>query len=548
MDKRARQIILEQQREEQKALGFRNLYQDVANFMLPRENQITSERPSGEDKSIDIYDPTAIMDLDDMVSSLIQMFFPPGEQSFAITVKNRNLVELDHIKRWLVYASQRTHEELFASNFMLQLTETLTSIVGFGTGNLYSEFMVEDNRPLKLNFKAWDVSHYTIKQNYAGDVDTVILKFPFTARQAVQKWGEDAGEQVYKDSLDLETESKRHWFIHWVSPRAKRKISLSDTKNWPIESLYVNVKEEKVIEEDGYEQIMPYSVARWKKSPSEKYGRGQGTVALAGVKTQQTMWQSFVEYGNKSVNPAREVLQSFEGRLRVTPGAQNIVSELPSQRPIELGSQNYQFAEKAYVMQANVIHRAFFVDVFAPLSNLPGDRRTTVEIYQRVAQAMKKLASPYFRLQTELLTPTIERCVLLLIKNGRIENPPAELLGQNFGIEYVGELALAIRDKQARAFERMSAILERIEPIFPGVSRETINMDRTLTDIAFTYGMKVEHLNTEDEKAAIRQKHAQDEAEQKAAMMAQIASKGYSDVTKAPEAGSPAEAVMGAEV
>ena len=158
-DKRAIEVIKEQEREEQNASNFRNLYQEVADHMLPRENQIIGVRTPGEDKSQQILDPTAMLDLQDMVSGLSAAFFPPGELSFGLTVKDRELANRDNIKRYLALATQIAHDELFASNFMLQLNETLSSLIGFGTGNLFSEWS------LGLNFKDWDISFYTIKQN-----------------------------------------------------------------------------------------------------------------------------------------------------------------------------------------------------------------------------------------------------------------------------------------------------------------------------------------------------------------------------------------------
>ncbi len=61
-DERAKEIIKEQEREETKAANFRNLYQEVADHMLPRENQIIGVRTPGEDKSQQIFDPTAMLD------------------------------------------------------------------------------------------------------------------------------------------------------------------------------------------------------------------------------------------------------------------------------------------------------------------------------------------------------------------------------------------------------------------------------------------------------------------------------------------------------
>jgi hypothetical protein len=90
----AEQYILMQQDEEQKAMNFRNLYQDVSNFMLPRENQITAERTAGEDKSLDIFDPTAMMDLDDMFRGCPTPFSHPVNSLSPSPLKTEKSVNL----------------------------------------------------------------------------------------------------------------------------------------------------------------------------------------------------------------------------------------------------------------------------------------------------------------------------------------------------------------------------------------------------------------------------------------------------------------------
>lgn len=547
-DERAVEAIAEQEREEQNASNFRNLYQEVADHMLPRENQIIGVRTPGEDKSQQIFDPTAMLDLQDMASGLSAAFFPPGELAFGLTVKDRRIANLDSVKRYLALAAQITHDELFASNFMLQLNETLSSLIGFGTGNLFSEWS------LGLNFKDWDVSFYTIKQNSAGLVDTVILKYPLTARQAVQEFGEkNVGEKVLLAFGNPETISKRFEFIHRVGSRTKRNRNFTDSLNMPFESLYVNKEEQIVIKgidpkgidnEGGFEEF-PYAVPRWKKSSNEKYGRGQGTIALSVSKELQQMHSDFIECGNKWNNAPREVLaNAVEGRVDVRPGADNRVTQMGSIKALDEGIRgNFPVTKDILEFIQNIVHRIFFVDVFAPLANLPGDRRTTVEIRERVKQAVKKLAGPIYRLQSELFTPIITRSVLLLIRNGVIPRPPAELQGRGFGIEYISELALAMRDQQSAAFMQFANLVSALDPVFPG-AKDIVSIDRALPDIAFTFGMKVEHLSTAEEIEEARQIRAAKLAAQQALQAAQIGGQAYQSSTKAPEKGSPAEALM----
>ena len=141
-DERAQRIIAIRNMEETAASNFRSLYQEVADYMLPRENQITTKTTPGEDKSKKIYDPTAMLDLQDMVSGLSAAFFPAGQQAFGLTVKDRRIGNIDRVKRYLALAAQITHDNLFESNFMLQLNETLSELIGFGTGCLFSEWEI----------------------------------------------------------------------------------------------------------------------------------------------------------------------------------------------------------------------------------------------------------------------------------------------------------------------------------------------------------------------------------------------------------------------
>lgn len=541
-DERAKEVIKEQEREEQKASNFRNLYQEVADHMLPRENQIIGVRTPGEDKSKQIFDPTAMLDLQDMASGLSAAFFPPGELAFGLTVKDREIANIDRVKRYLALATQIAHDELFASNFMLQLNETLSSLIGFGTGCLYSEW---DKKSLGLNFKDWDVSFYTIKQNSAGLVDTLILKYPLTARQAVQEFRDNAGKKVLEAASKSETESKKFDFIHRVGPRTKRNRQFTDFMNMPHESLFINVEEQTTVEEGGFDEF-PYAVPRWKKSSNEKYGRGQGTIALSVSKELQQMHADFVECGNKWNNPPRQTLAgAVEGKVDVRPGANNIVSQTDAIKALDQGIRgNFPITKEILEFIQDIIHRIFFVDVFAPLARLTGDRRNMLEIRERIKQAVKKLASPLYRLQSELLTPNIKRDILLLIRNGKIPYPPPELQGRGFGIEYISELALAMRDQQARAFVQFADLISVLDPVFPG-AKDIINIDRALPDIGFTFGMKAEHLSTPEEITAAREQRAADLAAKQALEAAQIAAQGYGQTTKAPEEGSLAGAITG---
>lgn len=542
-DKRAQDIIALRNKERGAQSQFRSLWQETADFVFPREDQINTQSVPGTDKMRNLYDTTAILDSQDMASGLSGALIPTGQKFFGLRVSDRDVADIDAVARYLSLATEVTHEQLFESNFMLQLNETLRSLVVFGTGNLYSEW---NPKTLGLNFKDFDIGLYQIREDSMGRVDTVILTYTLTARQAVQEFGVgNVGDDIQKLADTTDKAETAFEFIQIVRPRSDRNPNLSDNLNMPFECLFVDVKGQLIVKESGFEE-MPFAVARWMKSSNEKYGRGQGTEVLADVKMMQQMKKDFIDCGNRWNNPPLEVLESFEGRVNITPGALNFVRERKTIAGIEqqvLG--NFPVTREMLEFQQEVIHKAFFRDIFVQLSGLTGDRRTTVEIIERIREGLRRLALPVSRVQSELFNPVIMRSVLLLVRNGRIPYPPPELQGRQFGIEYQGELALALRNQQAKGFQQWAEFVAAMEQVFPGVS-DNVEADRAVRRMAESFGVNVGDLATDEEVQAKREARRQTAAANQAAALAGAAAEGYGKTNKAPEPGSPAEALMGA--
>ena len=113
-----------------------------------------------------------------------------------------------------------------------------------------------------------------------------------------------------------------------------------------------------------------------------------------------------------------------------------------------------------------------------------------------------------------------------------------------YAIEYQGELAMAMKEFQARGFERAMALMESAVNIFPDI-RDEVNLDRAMPDILTTYGMKIEHLNTFEEKQKIRADRAEKEKMMMQMAQMQAESQAYKNTQNVPEAGSPAAQMAG---
>lgn len=540
MMSRAEEIINLYHRQLSRAATFRTLFQQTANLIFPRENAIVNSQYPGTAKTDDLYDTTAVMASLEMASGLSINLVPPGQRFFVLVASDRDVNENESVKRALAIITERTHEMLFASNFLLQLNETLRSLCVFGTGNLYSEWTAAHG----LNFRDYDIGNYLIMENNKGRVDTMIMKFIYTARQAYQQWGDKCGKSVSEAYKDEKKQNDKFEFIHLVSPRQNRNPLLSDNLNMPWESIYVSVKDKAVVDEGGFQEF-PYHVARWFKSSNEVFGRGQGTFILPRVKSLQQMYKDYIECGNKWNNPPKEVLDTFEGTVSVTPNAINWVQEIPSIRAIDEGVRgNFPITKDILEFEQEKVRNAFYNDVFVQLAQLKGDRRTQLEIYERIREGLQRLGPPIGRINEELFNPLITRVVLLLLRNGQLPRLPAELAGQPFRIEYVGPLVLALKGQQAKGFQQWAAFVGDMERTFPPESVErpadNIDIDAAIRRMGETFGVNTEDIATKEEVDAKRQARTARLQQQQQLQLAALAAEGYKKTSGKAEQGSPA--------
>ena len=541
-DDRAIQLIATYDNEVSKTevVNFRSLYQNTADLLFPRESNIASERTPGAGRGTEIIDPTGVMAAQEMAAGLSINLFPPGQRFYNIIMADKRLNEIESVKRILGLITDISHEKRADSNFMLQANNTLLAISVFGTGNTFSEWVAG----IGLNYRDYDVGMYLIAENSKGRIDSVMIKYPLTARQAFQDWGNNAGTQILDALKDEKKQNDIFWFLRFVRPRDNHNPTLLDNLNMPFESIDVNLTDKIIVDEGGFNEF-PYSIARWTQSSGEVWGRGQGTIALPAVRSLQTLKRDFLESGNKHNNPPLEILDSFEGEVRVTPGATNFVTEKGTIRAIEQGVRgNFPISKDVLEMERDEVKKTMLNDIFVQLRDLKGDRRTTLEIRERLIEGLQRLGTPFGRLQEEWLTSLVTRDIMLLLRNGELPPLPPEMQGQSFKIEYVGRLAMQLKSQQSRGFQQWVGVGIEMNSVFPVT--DNIDFDGGYRRLGETLGVSMEDMASIEERQETRDQRQAELEEQKAVELAAMAAQGIAQTSKRPEEGSLAEAVIGA--
>jgi hypothetical protein len=522
--------------------NFRVLWQDVAEVMWPKRGNITEMRSPGTERTENLYDVTAVFASQDMAAGLASHLVPVGQDFFALSASRAEIDELEIVKVWFDIATTELHEWFAKSNFRTELNETLRSIVTFGTGDLF----VKKGTATPLSFRDYPIGSYLIARDDDGLVDIVYRKFSLTAAQAMEKVEEEGwqvSEEIQKAAGDEKEMEKEFWFIHAIEPRHDYNKFLLTNLNMPYSSTYVDVKAKTVTSEGGFNR-MRHNVAVFARASDEVWGRGPGTFILPVVRQVNVIEKDLTEATNKHVNPPLEVV-NFDGTVKVSPGAINHVQQKDSVNRMDIAG-NFPIGQEVLDAKKDVIHKAFFRDLFSLLIEERTQTKTAFETNELIQEKLQRLGPAVGRLQQQLFNPVIITSLNILLEDERIPRPPEELQGQGFDIEYLGPLALAQRNQQTVGFIRWLDVVAGAREIDPGVA-DNVDMDEGIRNAGRAFGVKHTTIRSTEDRDEVREQRQQAEQAafdaEMAVKMAQ-ATQAVPNLSQAPQEGSPAEKVM----
>lgn len=539
----AKEIIALRDREKARQANFRNLWQSVADLMFPQTFPISTVLTPGGELMTGLFDSTAVEEGENMASGITNNLFPAGQRFFSLSPAG-DARDNKEAENYLYYLTEKAHEHIANSNFQAQVSNTIHYWLMFGTGCLYVDY----DPAIGLYYRDYAIGTFQCMESASGIIDSIIFTMPLTARQIVEKWGNDeekVGKSVIQALERPDSENQEFSVIHVIQPRrdfdANPNLRVPARDPWA--SIFVQEKDAVVLENGGFDEF-PFAVPRYQVIYREVYGRGRGTMLLPQVRVLNRLAKDYMEMSNKWVNPPLEVLDTFDGIVDVTPGAINHVTQMQSIRGVDYTSRGaYPVTKDILEYNREAIRQGFFKNAFEALTPLSGDRRTTTEIIERLKEGMKKLNKPIGRLFTELLEPIVNGSIKLLIQNGQVQRPPMPISAK---IEFVNPLALALRDQQSRGLQYWVMALGEMEAIFPGV-KDNCDYDEAARDLGRALGVKATHLRDLPERDKLRKQRQEQLAQQQQLAAMEAMGKTYNQGTKSPEGGSPASKLMGGD-
>ncbi|SKA88848.1 Bacteriophage head to tail connecting protein [Prosthecobacter debontii] len=519
------------------------LWDEIAKYIMPRRSpglngNVSSPSTSSNDVLFDI---TAVQSNMTLANGQLAWMSPMETPWFAFEPRASD----DEAKRWLAKSTSAAREELANSNFYTAVHEFYLDRGGFGTACLY----VEPGKKKTLNAQVWPVGSFVLDEDDEGTVDTVMRCFKLTARQAIQKFGED---KVSKKVRELAEKGgakahERHEYIHAIYPRAdaERDKAKIDDKNMPIASVYFEKDGYHVCKVSGYEE-MPVFVSRyleWGSATGWLYGWAPGFSALPEARQLNFLQQMMDALAEKMAFPPVLAPEELEGEIDgnamgVTYFSKDLVSHLPkewmTQGRYDIGLQRIQERQRA-------IKEAFHVDLFQMFAQLT-KQMTAREVAERSQEKLIQFSPTFSRLTTELFNPLLERIFGIILRGGQLGTPPQSLLipvneTQAFisppKVRYSSRIALALASLPsigyARTVERLTALVQ----VAPHVL-DNFDLDRAERQAALADGMDADCLVPEADVKKTRQERADQAAQQQQMMQAAAAADAAAKVGKIP--------------
>lgn len=516
--------------------------QEVAAIMLPRQNDFfQQQKPEGEKRTDSIVDGTAMLALERCAHIVEALVTPKSGKWHGLKHPDERVNEDQAASEWYDRLTDKLFQVRYSprGNFGSQQHETYISLIAFGTGVK----KIEEAPGKGILYKSSHISEHFPMENRSGLIDADWRKYPLTARQAVQTFGEDDLPQAIKTAAE-KTPSQRFYFLHCVFPNDERDYGMQDNSNFAFASFHVSIEGKKLLGTKGGFRTFPYIFNRYVKAPNELFGRGPGMTALAESKMLNQMRKTDLRARHMGIDPMilaadAQSVRAIKYKPRhivyggLSQSGEALVKPFDNRARIELSND-------AITQSREFINDVFLVKLFQVMVENPTMTATQV---LEIVRERNMIASPALgRIESEDLAHTIDREIDIFAENGLFERG-AELEmpdivrrhGAAFEIEYNSPLSRMRKADEALGTQRT------VEAALPYAQftdiMDNFDFDAYVDILAGANGAPSRLFHDDKVKEALRQGRAQKEQMKNLVESAPAVAGSIKDIADAQAAG-----------
>lgn len=401
-------------------------YQIIAEYFMTRKADFTVNFVPGQFLNRDLYDSTGVKAGNISAGALQGMVWPAENKNFRIC-KHRSLSNNEENKLYFDEVGFRMHEDMnkVECGFALANSEYWREEVFFGTAGIGVFDPTQHMEDCQFLFQCWDIKRMVIVEGPNGFVNRIYYEREETVEQTVLEFGKEAVSEKTRKAYDEKQYSVKVKILHAIEPRYDRDPDGVSVFDLPVSSVYIELGEDKIIKESGYDQMCVF-VGRLMKNLRETYGRSFAMDALPDELEANALREAAIVAVEKLLDPPLGVID--DGRLGSTTidtsaGAINVFNisgKIGNQPPVfpinTVGDLKTTEGRLEQLMKSISDH--FLIDRLLDLNN--ETEMTLGEVLER--QKLRAFVlNPYFTRQyAEVYTPLVHYCFTKSLKSGRL--------------------------------------------------------------------------------------------------------------------------------
>lgn len=493
-------------------------WQQISEVVFPNDsNSFQGNRMdsnAGEKRTSRLFDSTANTALSRFMAIMDSLLTPHNQTWHRMTSDDPILNKNYTVKAYFDDVTRILFKERYldTSNFIEQNQQVWTGLGAYGTGAMFIDHLWGNPG---IRYKHIHLGELYFSENHQGVPDKVYRHYRYTARQAMQKWGENCPD-IIKTQMKTNPEMQFE-FLHCVVPREDYDPNRKDYRGMKWESLDISITGQALLSESGYRSF-PYAISRYTQSLNEVYGRSPAMDVLPTIKTLNEAKKALLKQAHRILDPV--LLVHDDGVLNTMatlPGATvpGGVNESGQKMVHTLDTGNVQVGVETMQMDQNDVKDAFLTSLFQILIETP--EMTATEVMERMKEK-GILIAPTIGRQETYLSRVINREIDILVQQRRLPPMPSLLLqaqGQ-YKIRWESPLSRMRRSEEASGLMRM---LETALNITQATQDPTpmfyFNFDTIIPDMAEIQGLPAKWIKTLDQvnemKAAQQQKITTDQ-------------------------------------
>jgi len=493
-DKKAETIKKERDTRHDKLANWRSYWQDLAEFCLPRKAFVTRPRTRGERYNFRrVFDTTAIRSLRIMAAGFHSNLTNPSSKWFNLQTRDIGYMDDKSVKEWFKEVEDIMFTTFNTTNFDTTMHEFYSNAGAFGTGVVF----IQEDEENDITFTLLAPESVILEEDTAERIKRIWVTFKYTAQQAHDLWGDNAGKVVATAMKNGKEETEMD-FVLRVTPRAEREEGKEDSENMPFESVWIEASECHVIGEGGFQEF-PFAVGRFYKENNEVQGYSPAMDVLADIFLASSSKRTIIRGAMKATDPALQApSRGYMLPLNLNPGAMNYRSPktnadalqaIESSGRVDIGMD---FLESI----KSDIEKGFFVPLFQAFNQLDKHTMTVPEVMRRIAENMVLLGPVVGRFTQEMLDVLVLRSFAIMNRLGKLPEAPDIIQGQELDVVYVSPLAKAQRLSEIQDVEAFLANIAGIAQFKPDVL-DLIDSDKVGRDIANIRRINPEYIKSD---------------------------------------------------